>query len=200
MKSIVKLISTFGVISFVACAPKVEAERSGDWKLLPSQSTMSYVTIKNAAVGEVNTFGEISGTVTTSGEAEFVIALDSVQTYIDTRDPRMKEFVFETDKFPLAKISTSLNMSQLAILGVGNSKTLTQIMQFDLHGIKHEQEARLKVTRLGANKVQVSTHDPLVLDATDFGFEAGIAKLQELAKLNSISPIVSTTVSLTFER
>ena len=91
-------------------------------------------------------------------------------------------------------------MSQLAVLGVGNSKTLTQNMQFDLHGIKHEQEANLTITRLGANKVLVATKDPLVLDASDFGFEAGIAKLQELAKLNSISPIVSTTVSLTFER
>lgn len=200
MKTFVKLVSTLSIISLVACAPKGEAERSGDWKLIPSQSTMSYVTIKNAAVGEVNTFAELSGSVTTGGAAEFVIALDSVQTYIETRDPRMKQFVFETDKFPLARISTSLNMSQLAVLGVGNSKTLTQNMQFDLHGIKHEQDANLTITRLGANKVLVATKDPLVLDASDFGFEAGIAKLQELAKLNSISPIVSTTVSLTFER
>ena len=56
------------------------------------------------------------------------------------------------------------------------------------------------VTRLGVNEVRVDTTAPLILDIEDFGFEAGIAKLKELANLESISPIVSATVSLTFER
>jgi len=46
----------------------------------------------------------------------------------------------------------------------------------------------------------VANKGVIVIDAEDFGFEAGLAKLQELAKLDSISPVVSVTVSLTFER
>jgi len=73
-------------------------------------------------------------------------------------------------------------------------------MTLDLHGISDAREFYVLVTRLGANKVRVDNKAPLILDAEDFGFEAGLAKLQELAGLNSISPVVSATVSLTFER
>ena len=47
-----------------------EAERSGNWTLSPLESSMSYVTIKNGNVGEVNTFSDISGVVTSGGKAE----------------------------------------------------------------------------------------------------------------------------------
>jgi len=53
---------------------------------------------------------------------------------------------------------------------------------------------------LGANKVRVDNKAPLLIDAEDFGFESGLAKLQELAGLESITPVVSATVALTFER
>jgi hypothetical protein len=58
----------------------------------------------------------------------------------------------------------------------------------------------VQVTRLGANKARLDNKAPLLLDAEDFGYGAGLAKLQELAGLDSISPVVSITMSLTFER
>ena len=160
----------------------------------------SYVTIKSGPLGEINTFNEISGGVSTGGKAEFVIALDSVHTNSETRDPRMKEHVFETAKYPEAKVTANLNMTQFEVLAIGNSKTVSLDMKLDMHGFVDEREFDVLVTRLGVNEVRVDTTAPLILDIEDFGFEAGIAKLQELANLESISPIVSATVSLTFER
>ena len=200
MRPIFKALSLSTLFFLAACAPKGEAERSGNWTLNPLQSSISYVTIKSGPLGEINTFNEISGGVSTGGKAEFVIALDSVHTNSETRDPRMKEYVFETAKYPEAKVTANLNMTQLEVLAIGNSKTVSLDMKLDMHGFVDEREFDVLVTRLGVNEVRVDTTAPLILDIEDFGFEAGIAKLQELANLESISPIVSATVSLTFER
>ena len=200
MIPIFKALSLSTLFFLAACAPKGEAERSGNWTLNPLQSSISYVTIKSGPLGEINTFNEISGGVSTGGKAEFVIALDSVHTNSETRDPRMKEYVFETAKYPEAKVTANLNMTQLEVLAIGNSKTVSLDMKLDMHGFVDEREFDVLVTRLGVNEVRVDTTAPLILDIEDFGFEAGIAKLQELANLESISPIVSATVSLTFER
>ena len=80
------------------------------------------------------------------------------------------------------------------------AKPVSLDMKLDMHGFVDEREFDVLVTRLGVNEVRVDTTAPLILDIEDFGFEAGIAKLKELANLESISPIVSATVSLTFER
>ena len=201
MRPFFKTLTVSSLFVLTACGgAKGEAERSGDWTLSPIQSSISYVTIKSGPLGEINTFKEISGRVTTDGQAEFIIDLNSVHTNSETRDPRMKEFVFETATYPEAKVTANLNMSQFNVLAIGNSKTVSLNMKIDMHGIVDEREFEVLVTRLGANKVRVDNKAPLILDVADFGFEAGVAKLQELANLESISPIVSATVSLTFER
>jgi len=112
----------------------------------------------------------------------------------------MKEFMFQTDKYPEAKVTADLKLTQFQSLAIGNSKSVSMPMTLDLHGIIEQRELDVSVTRLGANKVHVTNKGVIVIDAEDFGFEAGLAKLQELAKLDSISPVVSVTVSLTFER
>ena len=201
MRPFFKTLTVSSLFVLTACGgAKGEAERSGDWTLSPIQSSISYVTIKSGPLGEINTFKEISGRVTTDGQAEFIIDLNSVHTNSETRDPRMKEFVFETATYPEAKVTANLNMSQFNVLAIGNSKTVPLNMKIDMHGIVDEREFEVLVTRLGANKVRVDNKAPLLLDVADFGFEAGVAKLQELANLDSISPIVSATISLTFER
>ena len=122
----------------------------------------SYVTIKSGPLGEINTFNEISGGVQTGGKAEFVIALDSVHTNSEIRDPRMKEHVFETAKYPEAKVTANLNMTQFEVLAIGNSKTVSLDMKLDMHGFVDEREFDVLVTRLGVNEVRVDTTAPLI--------------------------------------
>ena len=135
MRPIFKALPLSTLFFLAACAPKGEAERSGNWTLNPLQSSISYVTIKSGPLGEINTFNEISGGVSTGGKAEFVIALDSVHTNSETRDPRMKEHVFETAKYPEAKVTANLNMTQFEVLAIGNSKTVSLDMKLDMHGL-----------------------------------------------------------------
>jgi len=192
------LILSFGLLA--SCAPKGEAEKSGPWSLVPAESGMTYVTIKNGSLSEINTFREISGSVSEGGQAVLSVNLNSVDTNNEIRDPRMREILFETETYPAARVSANLDMAQFDALAIGNSKTVLLDMTLDLHGVAEQFDFYVLVTRLGANKVRVDSKAPLLLDAEDFGFEAGLAKLQELAGLESISPAVSATVALTFER
>jgi hypothetical protein len=97
-------------------------------------------------------------------------------------------------------VTADLNMAQFNELPIGGTKSVLLDMTLDLHGISEQFDADMRVTRIGPNKVRVDSAAPLLIDAEEFGFEEGLAKLQELAGLESITPVVSATVGLTFER
>ena len=200
MRIITILLFSLSFALLAACGPKTTPEKTGPWSLLPTQSGISYVTIKNGSLGEVNTFRQISGSVSEGGQAEFTVYLDSVDTNNEIRDPRMREILFQTETYPTAKVSANLDMAQFDNIPIGGTETVLLDMTLDLHGISEQFDFYVLVTRLGANKVRVDNKAPLLIDAEDFGFEAGLAKLQELAGLESITPMVSATVALTFER
>ncbi|NNE59064.1 MAG: YceI family protein [Hellea sp.] len=176
------------------------AELAGDWTLNTDESGLTYITIKLDDIAEINTFRDISGTVTSEGNASIIINLNSVDTANEIRDPRMKQYLFETEKYPVAKADATLDMSAFESLKTGDRHTELLNLQLDLHGVKAQMDYYVSVTRLGPNKVLVENKAPLILDARDFGMDAGLAKLQELAGLDSITPVVPITVSLVFER
>ena len=200
MRLLYKSLIGLSFAALAACGPKVEADKAGPWSLVSSQSNISYVTIKSGSLAEVNTFGQISGSVSNSGQAEFIVYLDSVDTSNDIRDPRLREFLFQTETYPLAKATSKLDMAQLNALAIGDSKVVTLDLTLEFHGVSEQFDVDMRVTRTGANKAKVDTIAPLLIDAEDFGLEGGLAKLQELAGLESITPVVSATVGLTFER
>ena len=70
----------------------------------------------------------------------------------------------------------------------------------DLHGDTQEIDTDLLVTRIGADKVQVGTSVPIIVNAADFGLDGGIEKLRELANLPGITPDVPVTFSIVFTR
>lgn len=185
-----------------ACSePKTSTTPSNSvWTLAADESGMTYVTIKDNLLGETNTFREMSGRVSPNGDAVINIDLNSVDTNNEIRDGRMKEFLFKTESYPNARITTQIDMKPYAGLAIGESRAELLELIVDLGGTALDYDANVLVTRLSAAKVVVATKAPLLLDATDFELEAGLAKLQELAGLESITPIVPVTVSFVFEQ
>ena len=179
-----------------ANAEKLEAS----WYLNPAQSGVNYTTIKAGATAENNYFTTIDGTVSPQGAAEISITLDSLVTNIDTRDSRMKEFVFDTPNFPLASIKTNIDMKSFSTLRKGGQKPYETELVVSLKDISATFSAQTLVTRLGPNKVLVSSAAPVYVHADDFGLQPGVDKLQQLAKLSSITPVVPVSFSLMFER
>ena len=194
------LVFLLALMGLSACQPASEVSGDGPWVLNGDASGLTYVTIKNSDLAEINTFRSLSGTVEPDGKAEFLIDLNSVDTDNEIRDGRMKSILFKTGEFPSAKVSAEVDMVEYEALGVGESYTEQLDISLELSGVTWEQKFYVLVTRLGPNKVVVTNKAPLLLDARDFGFGEGLTTLQGLAGLGSITPVVPVTVSLVFER
>ncbi|MEO1013709.1 MAG: YceI family protein [Pseudomonadota bacterium] len=171
----------------------------GAWRLDETASRIAFVSVKAGEVAEVHSFKEIKGGVDADGAAEIVIPLDSVETNIDIRNDRMREILFETGDYPVAKITAAIDMTTFASLTTGARAEAPTTVSVDLHGASVELDADLFVTRISEDRVSVETAAPIVIDAATFGLEEGVEALREIAGLPSIAPLAPVTASLVFE-
>ncbi|MEM9669602.1 MAG: YceI family protein [Pseudomonadota bacterium] len=180
--------------------PPVEAELTGPWTLNPEASALTYLSIKSNNIAEVNTFGELSGSVSEDGAASISINLNSVNTNVDIRNERMRNVFFETETYPAATVTTDIDMAQFTDIDIGDSVAVPLRFDISLHGATRAYDFDAEVTRLGANKVLVDSDAPLILYPEDFDLIDGLAQLQALAGIDAITPIVPVNVSFVFER
>ncbi len=180
-------------------ASPVPIDISNTWTLDAENSGLTYVTVKNADLAEINTFRTMSGQVEPDGSAEIEIDLSSVDTNNEIRDPRMREVLFEVDKHPTAIATAQIDPTTYSDLMPGQSLTENLDMTITLHGYAFETSFYVLVTRLSDNQIMVQNKAPLILDAKDFGFGEGLETLRGLAGLDMISPVVPVTMTLVFE-
>ncbi|MCF6220076.1 MAG: YceI family protein [Robiginitomaculum sp.] len=181
-----------------AQSPATETTQAKTWQLRGSESQLGFISVKKGTIVETNSFTDFNGTVLPDGGATIVVKLDSVETNIGIRNKRMKEHLFEIDKFPSVVIKAQLDLTQFSSLSVGERKDIEIPINISLHGHNDVMDIAMVVTRLGDNKIVVDSRTPVIIDADTFGFGAGIAKLQELAKLNVIAPEIPVMFSLVF--
>ena len=186
--------------ALAACstAPADEAPLEGNWALDGAESQINFVTVKGGAVAEVHSFAGLEGSVTADGAAEVDIDLASVETNVDVRNERMKEFLFETGVFPRAIITAQFDPAEMGALVSGETKVVSTNLGLNLHGNEGEVPAVLLVTRIAPGKVRVVTASPIIIEAASFGLDTGVEKLRELVNLDSITGAVPVTASLTF--
>lgn len=178
----------------------VEAENVGPWSLNRDESGMTFITTKNNSVSEIGTFTAIDGRIDETGAAEFTIVVDSINTNNDIRDPRMRQYLFATDKHPYINVTANIDLGQFADMQLGDRQTHLLAYTLGISGAGNANESYVMVTRLGPNKILVENKAPVIIDAADFGLKPGVEKLRELANLQSIAPTVPVTFSLVFER
>ncbi len=163
-----------------------------DWQVGPG-SQVQFVSIKNNTIGEVSHFETLAGTVTGAGEVEVRVALDSVETNIGIRNERMKKMLFEVGFYPEAVITAQLDAEAVAAMSDGGVTSVA--LNIDLHGQTVTKDALLSVA-VADQGVRVTTIQPILLTASEFGLEGGVAALQKVAGLNSISRVFPVTVAL----
>ena len=163
-----------------------------DWQVGPG-SQVQFVSIKNNTVGEVSHFETLAGTLTDAGEVEVRVALDSVETNIGIRNERMKKMLFEVGLYPEAVITAQLDTEAVAAMSDGGVTSVA--LNIDLHGQTVTKDALLSVA-VTDQVVTVTTTQPILLTASEFGLEGGVAALQKVAGLNAISRVVPVTVAL----
>ncbi len=171
-----------------------------DWRLVPDQSSLSFVSVKKGKVAEVHHFGHLSGGI--DGQRRFTLRIDlaSVATSIPVRDERMRKLLFETARFPVATVSGTLPDDHYDHMAPGDAANAAVQARLSLHGQAQTLSARLVVVGLAGNQLLVTTRDPVIVDGADFGLVAGIEKLREIARLPAIATAVPVNFVLVFER
>ncbi|WP_163834542.1 YceI family protein [Spartinivicinus ruber] len=171
-----------------------------DWKLNNELSRLSFVSIKKEHIAESHFFSNVQGGVDAAGQINVMVKLDSVQTNIDIRNERMRQYLFETSKYPNAVITGKIDINKALKLVPGATSTETVKLNLNMHGQTHPIDATLAVAKLKDKKIVVSTLQPILLNASKYGLTPGIDKLKELAGLNSISFAVPVTFELVLEK
>ncbi|WMC09423.1 YceI family protein [Oceanimonas pelagia] len=170
-----------------------------DWQLNNELSRVSFVTVKKESVGEPNHFERITGRLSDAGRFELTIDLASVESGIPIRNERLEEYLFETGRFPKLVLSADLS-GQLDALESGEDKVIETDASLNLHGKEKTLPIAVLVSHKGNGDLVVSSWKPVIVQQEDFGFTAGIDKLQELAGLPSITRAVPVSFVLTLNR
>lgn len=184
-----KRLALFCLGATLAAAPVL-----ADWEVAAG-SQIQFVSIKNNAIGEVSHFETLSGTVTEAGEVEVRVALDSVETNIGIRNERMKKLLFEVGLYPEAVITAQLDPAEMVAVASGAGNLMTATLQIDLHGQVVSKRAALTIAATDSG-LSVTTVEPILLNASEFKLEGGVAALQQIAGLNAISRVIPVTVAL----
>lgn len=173
------------------------APAMAEWALDEQQSTVQFMSVKNASVAELHHFKAISGGISETGAAEVKIDLDSVETLVPIRNQRMRELFFETVRFPTASLAAEVPES-LTQLSAGESRDTNMEVDVSLHGETASYSAQVLVTALADGALQVVLSEPILVQAGDFGLAKGVEMLREVAGLKSISTAVPVTATLVF--
>jgi polyisoprenoid-binding protein YceI len=164
------------------------------WDVTAS-SRVGFVSIKNNSIGENNVFEQLTGSISDAGLVALSIDLTSVETGVGIRNERLQRMLFEVGKFPTATVQATLSPSQLEALNAGASVSETVKVTVSLHGVSVDKLAALSVG-VSENGLRVTSTQPIVVTAQDFGLESGVAALQAIAGLNAISRSIPITVDL----
>jgi polyisoprenoid-binding protein YceI len=170
------------------------------WTVDNAGSKLSYVSVKAGDVAEANVFEKLSGSVGSDGAARIDIDLASVNTGVDIRDERMREVFFNVAENPTATVSAKLDPAAFEALAVGESVSQELDATLSLKGLEAPARTTVTVTRVAADRILAVSDAPVIISADSLDLAGGLAKLQELAGLPSITPVVPVSFSIAFDR
>lgn len=169
------------------------------WQLDSEQSSLHFVSVKNEIVAETHAFQSLNGNWD-GKNVSVSIPVSSMNTNIPIRNDRIWQYVLKSEQFATIDISAPLSSDALASLTAGNSLVQDLPLTTTIAGESAVVTAKVRITMLNGTTLQATTESPLMLNVQQFKLGAGVAKLQELAGLKSISPMVPVTFSVRFSQ
>jgi hypothetical protein len=170
-----------------------------NWQLDSTASSLHFVTVKNEVVAETHHFSALSGQWD-GAKVSINIAVNSMQTNIPIRNERIWQYVLRAEQFANINVEASLGEDAITALTVGDYMVLQLPITLTIAGESATLEAKLRISKLTADTLQASNETPLMLNTNSFKLTAGVAKLQELAGLNSIESMVPVSFHVQFTR
>src|SRR5690554_121892 len=194
------LNTCFRSLTMIALFLSASFAMAAQYSLDAKQSSLYFVSIKNENVTETHHFTSLSGSIDAEGKAQVSVQLASVETHIPIRNERMQSMFFDVVKMPTAVISAHISKALLKQLNSGAVIDQALPVTIELQGKQATQNSELRIVVLANGDVQVSTKNPLIIDAAAFGLADGVEQLREIAGLKSISTIVPVTATLLFSK
>ena len=183
----------FRVMTLLAALWSI-APAHADW-MVQDTSQIGFVSIKNNSIGENNAFQRVSGSISEAGMVAVAIDLTSVETGVGIRNERLQTMLFDVASFPSATVKATLSPAQVMALRDGGTVTESVALDVSLYGTTVSKTAELLVSVLD-DEVRVTSTQPIMITAQDFGLESGVAALQKIAGLSAISRSIPITVDL----
>ena len=168
------------------------------WSLNGAESDFSFVTVKNTDVAEAQTFQNLQAFVDTSGKATLAIDLNTVDTGIDIRDQRIRDYLFASGLLPTLYFTTQVDMAAVTSLQPGEAEMMTLDGRLSLNGISQDTTADVLVIRTADDRVAVRTARPVMIQGGDFELSGGIEALRNIAGLSAIGQTVPVYFNLSF--
>ena len=173
------------------------AKHHQNWQLDSSNSSVSFISIKKSNIAETHTFTEFDGKVD-GGTATVTIKTESIESNVDIRNQRMREFLFETGLFPEITIKAEVETA-LAELEVGQSQIVSLAANLSMHGVSKDINLVARISKLSKTRLLVSSSQPVLIRAKDYNMLEGVVKLSSLVNNLAIAETVPVSFSLVFE-
>ncbi len=169
------------------------------WTLDKSASELRFISLKRGYIAETNHFAELSGVIDESGDALVRVLLNSVETYVDIRNVRLRFLFFETYRHPMAEIRVRIDRGSLNDLTEVKRKIVPMEYTLSMHGEEVTRTERLTLFLIDENRVSVSNTDPIFVGVSDFDLFDGLQRLEDSASVE-ISPLAIVSFHFTFTR
>lgn len=190
-------LAAIAVVGLLVFAPQT-ASAAPDWTLDPSASVLTYQSVKKNTIVETNKIRNITGTLSSAGDAKISFDLNSVDTGVDLRNVRMRFLFFETFTYPTAEVTAKVDPAAFADLPTKRRVKTTLPFHLNLHGVSKDLEASVVVTMISDTQVSVASEAPVAVHVEDFGLLPNIDKLQQAANVTNIVPTASVSFDFVF--
>lgn len=184
------------VVATIALYTLTLGAQAETWTLDPSNSRISFGSVKQKSIGESHSFSGLNGTVAADGTVTATIDLATVDTDIDVRNERMIKHVFKNA--PAAKLSAEMDMDALNAMKPGDAQTILVEGTLEFLGEEIPIDVDMFVMRATGDKVVAVSNDMIYLSTEELGIDAGIDMLKEIAGLEVITRATPVTIRLVF--
>lgn len=171
---------------------------ASDYALDSENSSLYFVTTRQTHDIENHFFRDLSGSISSNGQATLNINLGSVETGVATRNQRVRDLLFEVGTFSQATVTLPVDLARLSSQASGSAETQAVSATLDLHGVFSNIDTELVITRLSDTTIMVQNASPILIRAGDFNLTSGIDTLRNLANLDVISYTVPVNFTLLF--
>jgi polyisoprenoid-binding protein YceI len=195
-------LATATVALLMACTTATTtATANAAWSVSNEQSNISFVTTKAgqpgvAGISETQTFKRFAGGLDKQGQIKLAIDLASVDTGIEIRDERLRTMLWNVKATPQAVFTAKLPVDLLAQVNGNNAANIEVEGQLEMAAQSKPVKAKLRITHMGADSLQVVTLAPIVINASDFGIKAGVEAMREVMGLNFLSSSAPVSFAL----